>query len=97
MAKREKRSYGSGEIIDLGCRRLAIRWREPYRDATGKMKQRKRYETVGEVSRREAAKILNEKLQEVQKPLEPAPEPITFRELAEKWREHTTSLSRPSG
>ena len=47
-----------------------------------------RYETVGEVSRREAAKILNEKLQEAQKPLEPAPEPITFRELAEKWREH---------
>ena len=24
MAKREKPSYGSGEIIDLGCRRLAI-------------------------------------------------------------------------
>jgi integrase len=88
MAKREKRSYGSGEIVDLGCRRLAIRWREPYRDATGKTKQRKRYETLGEVSRREAAKKLNEKLQEAQKPLAPAAEPVTFRELAEKWREH---------
>jgi len=88
MAKEKKRAYGTGEIVELDDGRRAIRWRETYKDEKGEKRTRKRYETLGEVSERHAAKALKDKLDLAEKVLDTRPAAVTFRDLAEKWREH---------
>src|ERR1700751_4191491 len=52
----KKRPYGSGEIIELDDGRRAIRWRETYTDETGNPRTKKRYQTLGSVSKSHASR-----------------------------------------
>ena len=75
-----RRSYGSGCVISTP-KGLAIRWRETIMK-DGKGRRVLRYEALGHVSRKEAAKKLREKLRTADVPREA---PITFEELAREW------------
>ena len=75
-----RRPYGSGCVISTP-KGLAIRWRETIMK-DGKGRRVLRYEALGHVSRKEAAKKLREKLRTADVPREA---PITFEELAREW------------
>jgi integrase len=83
MARKKKRQYGSGEVLKRGAG-LAIRWREPLLEPDGRIKYRRRYEALGPVSQKEAARRLAEKLVESGSAREPVPT-VTFREHAARW------------
>src|SRR5947209_1667922 len=83
MARKIKRKYGSGEVVKSGSG-LAIRWREPILMPDGTIKCRRRYLALGEISSKEAARRLAEKLVESGSAKEPIPN-VTFREHAAKW------------
>ena len=76
----KKRPYGSGCVISV-ANGLAIRWRETI-VKDGRRQRVLRYEALGNVSRKEAAKKLREKLQTSDVPRQA---PITFEELAQEW------------
>ena len=76
----KRRSYGSGCVISTP-KGLAIRWRETI-VKDGKGQRVLRYEALGHVSRKEAAKKLREKLRTADVPRKA---PITFEELAREW------------
>ena len=75
-----RRPYGSSCVISTP-KGLAIRWRETIMK-DGKGRRVLRYEALGHVSRKEAAKKLREKLRTADVPREA---PITFEELAREW------------
>jgi len=83
MARKRKRQYGSGTVVQEGTG-LAIRWREPVLMPDGSIEQRRRYQALGPVSRKEAARRLAEKLVEGGSQREPTPT-VTFREHAARW------------
>ena len=67
MVRKSRRPYGSGCIVQEG-RGLAIRWYESIIGADGKPAKVRKYEALGEVSLKNAAKILAGKT-EARKPL----------------------------
>ena len=82
MARKKKRTYGTGCILE---RRngLAIRWREPVMMPDGSVKRVLRYETLGMVSRKEAARTLRERQAQSEVP---KAAPVSFGELASAWK-----------
>jgi hypothetical protein len=83
MARKKRRRYGSGEVVKRGSG-LAIRWREPILLPDGTIKYRRRYLALGEISYKEAARRLAEKLAESGSAREPIPI-VTFREHSARW------------
>ena len=94
--KNRKRAYGCGEIIELDDGRRAIGWHETYVDPEGKSRTRKRYETLGAVSKSHAAKTLNEKLQHSEEASSTHVPTVTFKEHAERWRRDILPTHKPS-
>ena len=82
MAHR-KRQYGSGSLFRRG-KGWVIRWREWEIAPDGTIRKRKCYETLGAISRGEAAEILRGKAAAGDN-RRPARSRVTFRTLAEQW------------
>src|SRR5262245_20457811 len=81
---RRKRQYGSGCVLHTE-RGLAIRWREPEIAPDGTTRRVLRYETLGGVSRKQAAQTLAQRLARATNPKTPTRSRITFRTLAGQW------------
>ncbi len=84
MARR-KRQYGSGCLL----RRKggwAIRWRETEIGSDGTRKRVLRYETLGEMSRKQAKDILAQRVAATSTKTITAPSTLTFRELVVQWQ-----------
>jgi integrase len=78
--KKEKRPYGSGCLLKVKTG-WAIRWRE-HQDGKRVMK----YETLGDIPKRQAVQTLGERMREAAKrDVEPPKTPVSFKEHAEKW------------
>ncbi len=82
MAQR-KRQYGSGCLLKRG-RGWAIRWRELEIAPDGSTRRALRYETLGEVSRRDASEALARRLAAAGGK-HPTRSQVTFRTLASEW------------
>jgi integrase len=83
MAKeRKRRTYGAGCVIKEG-KGLAIRWREAVICPEGKIERRLRYESLGDVSLRQANEELRKRIAGAG---EPKQKPVTFREHAASWK-----------
>ena len=80
---RTKRQYGSGCLLKRG-KGWAIRWREVEIAPDGTKVKTLRYETLGEISRREAVQRLAEKLAAAgtQRPVRSR---VPFRTLVTEW------------
>jgi hypothetical protein len=61
MARQRRRQYGSGCLLKRG-RGWAIRWRELEIAPDGTVQKRLRYEALGDVTRKQAAETLAERL-----------------------------------
>ena len=82
---RRKRQYGSGCLL----RRKggwAIRWRETEIEPDGTRKRVLRYETLVEMSRKQAKDILAQRVAAASTKTITAPSTLTFRELAVQWQ-----------
>lgn len=93
MARKSKRPYGSGCVIEEG-RGLAIRWYEEHIGSDGKLKRVKRYEALGPVSKKKATEILADKLRKQPPTLEQTT--LKFAEHAEKWKTDILPTYKPS-
>ena len=82
MAQR-KRHYGSGCLLKRG-RGWAIRWRELEIAPDGSRRRALRYETLGQVSRRDASEALARRLAAAGGK-QPTRSQVTFRTLASEW------------
>ena len=78
---RSKRQYGSGCLLKRG-KGWAIRWREIEIAPDGTKKRVLRYETLGPMSRRQAAQILAQRVATASSSTARARSLITFRTLA---------------
>src|SRR2546425_954321 len=82
---RSKREYGSGCLIRRG-KGWAIRWREIEIAPDGSTRRVLRYETLADVSRREASDRLVQKIATTAGHKTPTRSRITFRTLANEWQ-----------
>jgi integrase len=82
MARKKRRSYGSGCVLKKGDG-LAIRWREPVLLSDGSIQRVLRYEALGPVSQREATQTLRDRQAACQIPKRV---PKTFEEFAKSWK-----------
>ncbi len=84
MAPR-KRQYGSGCLLRKG-KGWAIRWRETETAPDGTRKKVLRYETLGEVTRKQASQTLNQRITAAGNKRTPTrPRVTTFLTLAGEW------------
>jgi hypothetical protein len=81
---RTKRQYGSGCLLKRG-RRWAIRWREIEIAPDGTRRKSLRYETLGEVTRKQASETLAQKLSVAGGSDARTRSLVTFRTLAGEW------------
>jgi integrase len=81
---RTKRQYGSGCLLKRG-RRWAIRWREIEIAPDGTRRKILRYETLGEVTRKQASETLAQKLSVAGGGEARTRSLVTFRTLAGQW------------
>ena len=92
---RRKRQYGTGCLL----RRKggwAIRWRETEIDPDGRRKRVLRYETLGEMSRKQAKDILALRVAAAGTKTTTAPSTLTFRELAVQWQKTVLPMYKHS-
>ena len=82
-----RRPYGSGCLLKVKGG-YAIRWRERQMLPDGSTKRMLRYKTLGDVSKKEANRILNEKMitGHVLRPT------ATFQELVSSWEDSVLPL-----
>jgi integrase len=97
---RTKRQYGSGCLLRRG-KGWAIRWRETEIAPDGTRRRALRYEALGEVTRKHASEILNQRLTAAGHSKAPTRSRVTFRTLAGEWDtsvlpmyEHSTQKHR---
>src|SRR6266700_3731441 len=84
LTHKKKRQHGTGYITKRG-RDWVIRWSETELTKDGSKKRVFRYERVGEISRKEAADILAQRIAaSANKPI--ARTCITFQELVNEWK-----------
>ena len=85
--KKEKRPYGSGCLLKVKTG-WAIRWREQ-QDGKRSMK----YETLGDIPKRQASQILSERIRAAcgAKAEQPKP-PVSFKAHAERWEKDILPL-----
>ena len=81
---RTKRQYGSGCLLKRG-KGWAIRWRETEIAPDGTRRRALRYEALGEVTRKRASEILNQRLTAAGHSKAPTRSRVTFRTLAGEW------------
>lgn len=81
---RKKRQYGSGCLLKTG-RGWVIRWREREIASDGTTKRVLRYETLGQMSRKEASDILAQKVAAASSKA-PARSRVVFRDLVSEWQ-----------
>lgn len=81
---RSKRQYGSGCLIKRGTV-YAIRWRELVIGSDGKAARALRYETLGEVTKKEASHVLTQKLAAAYVQTTPTRSLVTFRSFVAEW------------
>jgi hypothetical protein len=81
---RAKRQYGSGCLLKRG-RSWVIRWRELEIAPDGTNRKVLRYETLGEVSRKQATETLNQRLSAARASKSAMRSRVTFRALADEW------------
>lgn len=93
MARKQRRPYGSGCILE-NEHGFAIRWYETVTGADGKPHRVKRYQSLGHVSRKNAAETLASKFK-TQAP-SPVQTNIAFAEHAERWRNDILPLYKAS-
>jgi hypothetical protein len=93
MARR-KRQYGSGCLLSKG-NGWAIRWREIEFAPNGTKQRVLRYETLGPMSRREAADVLAQKLAAAGR-TGPIRSRVTFRTLVNEWQATVMPMYKPS-
>jgi integrase len=84
MARR-KRQYGSGCLLEKG-KGWVMRWREIEIAPDGTKKRVLRYETLGPMSRRQAAEILSQKVATASSGKAQTRSLVTFRTLASEWQ-----------
>src|SRR5262245_29395489 len=77
--KKARRPYGAGSLFREGCG-WAIRWRETVIGEDGEPRRVKRYESLGPLSKTEAAQRLNDRLA-----VKSAKAVMTFRAHAAQW------------
>ena len=80
-----KRQYGSGCLLRLQGG-WAIRWRETEIGPDGESKRLLRYETLVEMSRKQASDMLAQRIAAANTKRAVAPSTLTFRELAVQWQ-----------
>jgi integrase len=80
---RPKRQYGSGCLLKRG-KGWAIRWRETEIAPDGTRKRVLRYEALGEVPRKQASEVLNQRITAAGNKV-PTRSRVTFRGLASDW------------
>jgi integrase len=81
---RSKRQYGSGCLLRRG-KGWAIRWRETEIAPDGTRRKALRYEALGEVSRKQAADTLNQRISAAGNGKAATRSRVTFRTLAGEW------------
>jgi integrase len=81
---RTKRQYGSGCLLKRG-RRWAIRWRESEIAPDGTRRKVLRYETLGEITRKQAANVLTQRITAAGTSKAPTRSRVSFRTLAGEW------------
>ncbi len=92
---RSKRQYGSGCLLKRG-KGWAIRWRELEIAPDGTRKKALRYETLGEVTRKEAANALAQRMAAASAARGPVRSRVTFRTLVNQWLDSVVPLYKPS-
>lgn len=94
MAQKSKRPYGSGCLIK-DKKHWVIRWRETEIGPDGKKRRVLRWETLTEVSKREASKILNERVTAAQGK-QPVRSKVLFETLAFQWLTNILTMYKRS-
>lgn len=92
---RIKRQYGSGCLIKRG-RRWAIRWREMEIAPDGTTRRALRYELLGDVSRKEAADSLAQRVATAGSGRGPIRSRVAFRTFAAEWLAHVMPMYKHS-
>ena len=83
MARR-KRQYGTGYLIKRG-RGWAIRWRELEIAPDGRRRKVLRYETLEDMTKKQASERLNDRIRAAGDCRTPARSRLLFRELVKEW------------
>ena len=81
---RSKRQYGSGCLLRRG-KGWAIRWREIEIAPDGTRKKVLQYESLGEVTRKQASETLNQRITAAGNSKTASRSRVTFRTLAGEW------------
>ena len=95
MAHKRRRQYGSGCLLQRG-RGWAIRWRELEIAPDGTVQKRLRYEALGDVTRKEAAATLAERLGASNQGKTPTRSRVAFRTLVADWQAHVVPMYKHS-
>jgi integrase len=91
---RTKRQYGSGCLLKRG-KGWAIRWREIEIAPNGSKRKVLRYERLGEISRKNAAETLAQKLAMAGEQTATRSR-VTFRSVANNWQAHVVPMYKHS-
>ena len=91
---RSKRQYGSGCLLKRG-RGWAIRWREMEIAPDGTRRRAQRYETLGEVTRKQASDTLAQRMANANGS-QPTRSQVVFRTLAAEWQAHVLPMYKHS-
>ena len=94
MARRKRRQYGSGCLLKRG-RGWAIRWRELQIAPDGTKQKRLRYETLGEVTRKQASDTLAQRMAEGNNGRTTRSH-VAFWTLAAEWQAHVLPMYKHS-
>lgn len=92
---RMKRQYGSGCLLKRG-KGWAIRWREKEIAPDGTARRALRYETLGPMSRKDAADILAQRLAAAGSSRAPVRSRVAFRTFASEWQAHVMPMYKHS-
>jgi len=90
-----KRQYGSGCLLKRG-KGWAIRWREKEIAPDGTARRALRYETLGPMSRKDAADILAQRLAAAGSSRAPVRSRVAFRTFASEWQAHVMPMYKHS-
>lgn len=95
LMARKRRTYGTGCLLQKG-KGWAIRWREPEIGRDGIRRLGLRYESLGEISRKEAADILAQRVAACTLSKACGRSRVPFRKIAEHWRKSVVPMYKHS-
>jgi len=85
LARKSKRPYGTGYLKQEG-KNWVMRWRETQIGADGSKKRVLRFESLGQISRKEATSILTQRIAITSSEHKVMRSRVTFAILAEQWK-----------